>query len=181
MFKGEQGVIKLIPMMLLLLTACSDQTGKSYSIDLEKCTLDGRPILELLQIDPAASLPPEESRRYQTIVTEAADHGVYFGLCGIDIRHGQAMALRIPDLELGRPGFRGEIRPLLNSADEYQEKYGSPIKQPDGSTFVQVRRTGDKLGRFADWSNICAGLTMRLDFDHRDRLSAITIYPTPSE
>jgi len=172
---------RLIPLLLLLLTACSDRAGDAYTIDLENCTLDGRSMLELLQIDPAASLPPKEAGRYQLIVTEAADHGVYFGLCGIDVEHGQAMALRIPDLEQGRPGFQGEIRPLLSSVDEYQAKYGQPIPLRDGSIFTQVSRTGDKMGRFADWSSICKGLTMRLDFDHRDRLSAITIYPTPKD
>jgi hypothetical protein len=169
----------LLLAIAVLVTACGDQAGDGYTIDLEKCTLDGRPMLGLLQIDPAASLSAKESGRYQTIVTEAADHGVYFGLCGIDVEHGQAMALRIPDLELGRPGFQGKIRPLLGTLDEYQARYGQPISQPDGSIFTQVSRTGDRIGRFADWSSICQGLTMRLDFDHRDRLSAITIYPTP--
>ena len=170
----------LILLLMLLLTACSDRAGDGYSIDLENCTLDGRPMLGLLQIDPAASLPPRQAGAYQRVVTEAADHGVYFGLCGIDVKHGQAMALRIPDLELGRPGFQGEIRPLLSTLDEYRARYGAPLPQPDGSLFTQVRRTGDGIGRFADWSSICPGLTMRLDFDHRDRLSAITIYPTPT-
>ncbi len=181
---GEERVLKIVAifLMVVLLTACSDRAGDGYTIDLEGCTLDGRPMLELLQIDLSTSLPPQAAGRYQRIVTEAADHGVYFGLCGIDVEHGQAMALRIPDLELGRPGFEGAIKPFTSgdtSVADIEARYGLPLPASGASAYGQVRRTGDKMGRFADWDSICTGLTMRLNFDHRDRLSAITIYPTP--
>ena len=140
-------------------------------------------MLEVLSWDPAKTVLAEQTRRYQQFANTAADHGVYFGLCGIDVEHGQAMALRIPDLELGRTGFQGQIRPSISpntTAAEIEARYGLPISGAGVPAYSQVQRTGDKIGRFADWSAICEGLTMRLDFNHLDRLSAITIYPTPA-
>lgn len=175
---------KLILLLVILqLQACGDQAENRFIIDLEQCTVAGRPMLELLGWNPSAAESIEQVKRYQQFVTTAADHGVFFGLCGIDVEHGQAMALRIPDLEVGRPGFHGSIKPSLSgdtTVAEIEAWYGPPVTLPDGQAYSQVRRSGDRIGRFADWSSICKGLTLRLDFDHRDRLSAITIYPTPT-
>ncbi len=167
---------------LVQLQACGEQAGNHFVVDLEQCTVAGRPMLELLATDPGAVVSAEQAGDYQQFATVAADHGVYFGLCGIDVGHGQAMALRIPDLESGRHGFQGVIQPFLSgdtSVMDVEARYGPPPLVSGASAYSQVRRSGNRMGRFADWSSTCTGLTMRLDFDHRDQLSAITIYPTP--
>ncbi len=170
-------------LVMMLVAACSEPDKTSYVIDLKDCTVAGRSMLEVLQWDPSESEPSQQTRLYQQFAQNAADHGVYFGLCGIDVEHGQAMALRIPDLELSRPGFKGWIKPSISGNTtilDIVNRYGQPISKPGSPVFSEVRRTGGRVGKFADWSSICDGLTMRLDFNHRDRLSAITIYPTPT-
>ncbi|MCP3669921.1 MAG: hypothetical protein GY814_05720 [Gammaproteobacteria bacterium] len=178
-------MLKLILVLLALfqLQACGDLAESGFVIDLEQCTMAGRPVLELLAMEPGVVVSAEQAGDRQLFTTVAADHGVYFGLCGIDVEHGQSMALRIPDLELGRQGFQGVIKPFTSddtSVADIEARYGPPLSVSGAPAYSQVRRSGNRMGRFADWSSICVGLTMRLNFDHRDRLSAITIYPTPT-
>ncbi len=172
----------LVLLALLQLQACGEQAGSHFVVDLERCTVAGRPMLKLLATNPGTVVSAEQAGDYQRFTTVAADHGVYFGLCGIDVEHGQAMALRIPDLESGRHGFQGAIKPFLSgdtSVVDVEARFGPPYSVAGAPAYSQVLRSGNRTGKFADWSSICAGLTMRLDFDHRDRLSAITIYPKP--
>jgi hypothetical protein len=166
-------------MGLLLLGACGGQRADPYTVDLAQCTAQGTPIAQVLRWSPAEGDPDSpEYVRIKDLVVTSASHGAYFGACNLATK-GQALTLRVADPARQDAGFRGRLLPPMSARTgraDLERLFGPPDPGPDGAGYQALAGADGRAGLVGQWSRICPGLVLRLEFDQRDRLSTLMVH-----
>ncbi|MEA3292294.1 MAG: hypothetical protein U9Q71_08375 [Pseudomonadota bacterium] len=169
--------------LLATLAACTPER-ENLLLDLERCTVDGLSFSAALRWESATiDFDSERYRRFEKLVARSAPFGVYYGVCGIDRTHGQAMLARLPDPETANRALPLETRPPLSRSTDrpkLERLFGPPnVKQGDAS-YKPVLHTDSSIGRAGEWTSICRGFMVKFTLDAADHLTTILISPIGS-
>lgn len=162
-----------IIILLVGLSGCSP-SDPGLHIDLETCQAGNNSFTTVLKKNQQGRFT---AQAYELMAT-APLHGVYFGVCGADVQHGQSMLVNLPRQQ--DPQFPLSITPSLvrgMSKNAVEALFGLPNISHNGEPYKEILLSGNKYGSHGRWAGLCSGFTMQFSFDENARLTRLLILP----
>lgn len=164
-----------IILIALSLSACTTERDSDLLLDLTACTLGGNTFEKLLKRDAQGNFGPELS----SMMAAASDHGILFGMCGIDADHGQSMLVRFAD-QYQASEAKLSVNPKLSygmSSAAVEDLFGLPDVPSEGKRYIPKLLSGNRPGVSGRWAGVCPDFTLQLTFDEEIGLTRLIVFP----
>ncbi len=111
------------------------------------------------------------------LFTQSPANGIYLGMCFADVRHGQAMLIKlVPQDTLKSPQLIPRITYGMNRT-EIETLFGQPDVHQAGQRYKQILLSGNRMGSRGRWAGLCPGFTVQFTFDDEAGLTRIVVLP----
>ena len=158
---------------LILLVSLWPAGVFALTVDLNRCQVGGISFVRALKKDQHGNFTPEA----EALFVLTPFNGIHLGMCLADVRHGQAMLIKL--IPQDRPRTPQVIPRLIHGMSRagVEAIFGQPNVHHADQLYREVLLSGNRMGSTGQWAGLCPGFTVQFTFDNIIGLTRIVVLP----